>query len=136
MEVIREYAITLGWIVCFLLLAIFARYLFDWISPFSLREASVQKNAAIGRVLRGLYLGLAILLVAAMYSTHSLLIALRDGAVGIVLMLLMYKIYDLVDRRDFAQELADGNTMLGMELEGLFILLSAVIVGAMNYTAG
>jgi len=26
--------------------------------------------------------------------------------------------------------------MLGMELEGLFILLSAVIVGAMNYTAG
>ena len=35
-----------------------------------------------------------------------------------------------------AQELADGNTMLGMELEGLFILLSAVIVGAMNYTAG
>ena len=35
-----------------------------------------------------------------------------------------------------AQELANGNTMLGMELEGLFILLSAVIVGAMNYTAG
>jgi hypothetical protein len=84
----------------------------------------------------GLYLGLAILLIAAMYSTHSILIALRDGAVGIILMLLMYKIYDLIDRRDFAQELADGNTMLGMELEGLFILLSAVIVGAMNYTAG
>jgi uncharacterized membrane protein (UPF0182 family) len=67
-EVIREYAISLGWIVCFLLLAIVARYLFDWISSFSLREASVQKNAAIGRVLRGLYLGLAILLVAAMYQ--------------------------------------------------------------------
>jgi len=26
MEVISEYAITLGWIVCFLLLAIVARY--------------------------------------------------------------------------------------------------------------
>ena len=51
-------------------------------------------------------------------------------------MLVMYKIYDLIDRRDFAQELADGNTMLGMELEGLFILLSAIIVGATNYTAG
>jgi len=58
------------------------------------------------------------------------------GAIGIVLMLLLYKVYDLIDRRDFAQELAEGNTMLGMELEGLFILLSAVIVGAMNYTAG
>ncbi len=51
-------------------------------------------------------------------------------------MLLMYKIYDLIDRRDFTRELADGNTMLGMELEGLFILLSAVIVGAMKYAVG
>ncbi|MGH7310339.1 MAG: DUF350 domain-containing protein, partial [Candidatus Rokuibacteriota bacterium] len=112
------------------------RYLFDWITPFSLRDASAQMNAAVGRVLRGLYLGLAILLASAMYSTHSILTALQDGAVGIVLMLLMYKIYDLVDRRDFARELAEGNAMLGMELEGLFILLSAVIVGSMKYAAG
>jgi hypothetical protein len=48
----------------------------------------------------------------------------------------VFKVYDLVDRRDFAQELADGNAMLGMELEGLFILVSAVIVGAMNYLGG
>jgi uncharacterized membrane protein YjfL (UPF0719 family) len=119
--------------VCFLVLAIVARYLFDWMTPFSLRNASAQKNAAIGRVLRGLYLGLAIILAAAMYSTHSILIALLEGAVGIVLILLMFKIYDLIDRRDFARELADGNAMLGMELEGLFILLSAVIFGSMNY---
>src|SRR5688572_25523367 len=133
MATLREYAISVGWVVSFLVLAMVARYLFDWITPFSLRDASAQKNAAIGRVLRGLYLGLAIILGAAMYSTHSILTALRDGAIGIVLMLLMYKIYDLIDRRDFARELADGNTMLGMELEGLFILLSAVIVGSMNY---
>ena len=107
MEAIKEYGISLGWVVCFL-----------------------------GRVLRGLYLGLAIILAAAMYSTHSILTALRDGAVGIVLMLLMFKIYDLIDRRDFARELAAGNAMLGMELEGLFILLSAVIVGAMIYVGG
>jgi len=136
MEAIKEYGISLGWVVCFLLLAIVARYLFDWITPFALRDASAQKNAAVGRVLRGLYLGLALILAAAMYWTHSIVTALRDGAIGIVLMLLMFKVYDLIDRRDFAQELADGNAMLGMELEGLFILLAAVIVGSMNYAGG
>ena len=136
MEAIKEYAISLGWVVCFLLLAIVARYLFDWITPFTLRDASAQKNAAVGRVLRGLYLGLAIILAAAMYWTNSIGTALRDGAIGIALMLLMFKVYDLIDRRDFARELADGNAMLGMELEGLFILLAAVIVGSMNYAGG
>jgi uncharacterized membrane protein YjfL (UPF0719 family) len=136
MEALREYLFSLGWVVCFLLLAVVARYLFDWITPFSLRDASAQKNAAVGRVLRGLYVGLAIILAAAIYSTHNILFALRDGAAGIVLMLVVFKVYDLVDRRDFAQELADGNAMLGMELEGLFILVSAVIVGAMNYLGG
>ena len=133
MQAVRDYALSLGWVACFLLLAILARFVFDWISPFSLREASAQKNAAIGRVLRGLYVGLALILAAAIYSTHNILLALQEGAVGVVLMLVFFKVYDLVDRRDFAQELSDGNTMLGMELEGLFILLSAVIVGAMNY---
>ena len=133
MTMLREYMISVGWVVSFLVLAMVARYLFDRITPFRLRDASAQKNAAVGRVLRGLYLGLAIILGAAMYSTHSILTALRDGAIGVVLMLLMYKVYDLIDWRDFARELADGNTMLGMELEGLFILLSAVIVGSMNY---
>ena len=136
MEAIKEYAISLGWVVCFLLLAIVARYLFDWITPFTLRDASAQKNAAVGRVLRGLYLGLAIILAAAMYWTNSIGTALRDGAIGIALMLLMFKVYDLIERRDFARELADGNAMLGMELEGLFILLAAVIVGSMNYAGG
>ena len=133
MEAIRDDALSLGWVVCFLLLAVLARFAFDLITPISLREASAQRNAAVGRVLRGLYIGLAIILSAAIYSTHNIAIALRDGAAGIVLMLLLFKVYDLVDRRDFDRELREGNSMLGMELEGLFILLSALIVGALNY---
>ena len=133
MQAVRDYALSLGWVACFLLLAILARFCVDWISPLSLREASAQKNGAVGRVLRGLYIGLAIILGAAIYSTHSILLALQEGAVGIALMLVLFKVYDLVDPRDFARELSDGNTMLGMELEGLFILLSALVVGAMNY---
>lgn len=136
MEAIRDYALSLGWVVCFLLLAALGRFGFDLITPISLREASAQRNAAVGRVLRGLYIGLAIILGAAIYSTHNIAIALRDGAAGIVLMLLLFKVYDLVDRRDFDRELREGNSMLGMELEGLFILLAALIVGALNYLGG
>jgi uncharacterized membrane protein YjfL (UPF0719 family) len=128
-----DYAIALGWIVCFLLLAMIARYLFDLAWPGSLKEASARKNAAVGRVLRGLYLALAIILAAAIHSTHSLLIALRDGGAGVLIMLVVFKVYDWVDRRDFARELDEGNNMLAMELEGLFILVAALIVAAMNY---
>ena len=48
-------------------------------------------------------------------------------------LLIFLKVYDWIDRRDFAAELAAGNTMLGMELEGLFILMAGVIVAAMNF---
>jgi uncharacterized membrane protein YjfL (UPF0719 family) len=50
-----------------------------------------------------------------------------------VLLLIFFKVYDWIDPRDFVSELATGNAMLGMELEGLFIVLAAVIVGAMGF---
>jgi uncharacterized membrane protein YjfL (UPF0719 family) len=132
MAALRGYAIAIGWVACFLLVAALARLVFDLIVPFSLRDASAQRSAAIGRVLRGLYIGLAAILGAAVYSTESIGLALRDGAVGVALMLAFFKLYALVDRRDLARELGEGNSMLGMELEGLLILLAALIVGALN----
>src|SRR4029453_13385646 len=62
MDTLRDYAFALGWMACFLVLAALGRLGFDLLVPFSLRDASAQRNAAIGRVLRGLYLGLAIIL--------------------------------------------------------------------------
>jgi len=69
---------------------------------------------------------------AAIQSTQSLLWALVDAAIGIALVLVFFKAYDWIDPRDFEQELAAGNNMLGMELEGLFVIFAGVIVGAMN----
>ncbi len=132
MKLVTGYAISLGWTVAFLVLAFVARYLFDCLTPWSLREASERKSAAVGHVLRGLYIGLAIISFAAIQSTQSLLWALVDAAIGIALMLAFFKIYDWIDPRDFERELAAGNSMLGMELEGLFIVFAAVIVAALN----
>jgi uncharacterized membrane protein YjfL (UPF0719 family) len=132
MKLLTGYAISLGWAAAFLALAFAARYLFDCLTPWSLREASERKSAAVGHVLRGLYIGLALISFAAIQSTQSLLWALIDAAIGIVLMLAFFKVYDWVDPRDFERELAADNSMLGMELEGLFIVFAAVIVAALN----
>ena len=66
-------------------------------------------------------------------AAHYLGWALADRAISMVLLLIFFKVYDWIDPRDFVSELATGNTMLGMELEGLFIVLAAVIVGAMGF---
>jgi len=136
MKLLTGYAISVGWIIAFLALAFVARALFDWMSPFKLRVASERKDAAVGHVLRGLYFALAIISLAAIQSTQSILWALLDSTVGMLLLLAFFKVYDWLDRRNFEAELAAGNSMLGMELEGLFVVVAAVIVGALNLLGG
>lgn len=132
MEVLTGYALTVLWMAAFLALAFVAHVVFDWLTPFPLRQAVEKRNPATGHVLRGLYLALALILLAAIRGNTSLAWALIDGALGVFLILLTYVVFDRLDRRDFSRELAEGNTMLGMEIEGLFILVAAVVAGAMN----
>ena len=132
MRSLTGYAVAVGWAVCFLVLAFVVRWAFHLLTPFSLRWASDSKDAAVGHVLRGLYVALAIISFAAIQSTTRLGWALVDATICMALLLVFFKIYDWIDRRDFPAELASGNTMLGMELEGLFIVLAGVIVAAMN----
>ena len=134
MATLTGYGLTLLWMVAFLALAYVAQRVFDWLTPFPLREASDKRNPAIGHVLRGLYLGLALILLAAISGNHSLGRGLLDGAVGIALILVVYVVFDRLDPRDFGKELAEGNTTLALELEGLFILTAAIVIGAMNLT--
>jgi uncharacterized membrane protein YjfL (UPF0719 family) len=136
MKLFTGYAISIGWTVAFLALAFVARSLFNWMSPFKLSAASAGKDAAVGHVLRGLYFALAIISLAAIQSTQNIVWALIDGAVGMLILLAFFKIYDWIDPRDFDAELAKGNSMLGMELEGLFVVVAAVTVGAMNLLGG
>ena len=133
MALLQGYAKAVGWAVAFLALAFVVRFAFHWLTPFSLRWASDRRDAAVGHVLRGFYIALAIVSLTAIQSTGSLGWALADAAISMALLLAFFKVYDWIDPRDFVSELATGNTMLGMELEGLFIVLAAVIVGAMNF---
>ncbi len=132
MQALTGYVLALLWMVAFLALAFIAHFVFNRLTPFPLRQASDKRNPAVGHVLRGLYIGLAVILLAAIRGNTSLAWALIDGTIGVFLILLTYVVFDRLDSRDFGKELADGNTMLAMEIEGLFILVAAVVVGAMN----
>ncbi len=132
MGLLGGYGLALVWMVVFLVLAWVTHTLFGRLTPFSLRQASDQKNAAVGHVLRGLYASLAIILFSAIRGNQRIAWALIDGVVGVVLLLVVYKVFDWLDPRDFGAELAAGNTMLGMELEGVFVLAAALVVAAMN----
>jgi uncharacterized membrane protein YjfL (UPF0719 family) len=133
MSLVMGYGVAVGWAISFLALAFVVRWIFGKLDSFSLRAASANKDAAVGHVLRGLYIALGIISFAAIQSTRSLAWALIDTIISMALVLVFFKIYDWIDPRDFSAELETDNTMLGMELEGLFIVLAAVIVGAMNF---
>lgn len=136
MNLVQGYAIAVAWAITFMALAFVVRWVFGKLNLFSLRAASQKKDAAVGHVLRGLYIALAIVSLAAIQSTRSLMWALIDTVISMALVLIFFKVYDWLDPRDFSTELETDNRMLGMELEGLFIVLAAVMVGAMNFLGG
>ena len=136
MNLVMGYGIAVSWAIAFLALAFVVRWIFGRLNFFSLRSASEHKDAAVGHVLRGLYIALGIISLAAIQSTRSLAWALLDTMISMALVLIFFKVYDWLDPRDFSAELEADNSMLGMELEGLFIVLAAVIVGAMNFLGG
>jgi uncharacterized membrane protein YjfL (UPF0719 family) len=136
MNLVQGYGIAVTWAITFMVLAFIVRWVFSKLNLFSLRAASQRKDAAVGHVLRGLYIALAIISLAAIQSTRSLTWALVDTVISMALVLIFFKIYDWIDPRDFSAELEADNRMLGLELEGLFIVLAAVIVGAMNFLGG
>ncbi len=136
MNLVQGYGIAVTWAITFMVLAFIVRWVFSKLNLFSLRAASQRKDEAVGHVLRGLYIALAIISLAAIQSTRSLTWALVDTVISMALVLVFFKIYDWIDPRDFSAELEADNRMLGLELEGLFIVLAAVIVGAMNFLGG
>jgi hypothetical protein len=136
MNLVQGYGIAVTWAITFMVLAFVVRWVFGMLNIFSLRAASQKKDKAVGHVLRGLYIALAIISLAAIRSTRSLTWALVDTVISMALVLIFFKVYDWLDPRDFSAELEADNSMLGMELEGLFIVLAAVMVGAMNFLGG
>src|SRR5262249_54606822 len=133
MMLVQGYAIAVSWAISFMVLAFVVRWIFGHLNLFSLRVAWERKDAAVGHVLRGLYIALAIISLAAIQSTRSLAWALVDTVISMALVLIFFKVYDWLDPRDFSAELEADNRMLGLALEGLFIVLAAVMVGAMNF---
>ncbi len=136
MDFVSGYGLAVLWMAASLVFAWLTHKLFDRVTPFPLRQASDQKNTAVGHVLRGLYVSLAIILYAAIRSNQSIVWGVIDGLMGVLLLIATYMVFDWLDPRDFGAELAAGNTLLGMELEGMFILAAALVVGSLNLVGG
>ena len=136
MNLVQGYGIAVAWAITFMALAFVVRWVFGKLNLFSLRAASQKKDAAVGHVLRGLYIALGHHFARGHPVDAQPCWALIDTVISMALVLIFFKVYDWIDPRDFSAELETDNRMLGMELEGLFIVLAAVMVGAMNFLGG
>src|SRR5262245_15166771 len=92
MNLVQGYGIAVSWALAFMVLAFVVRWIFGRLNAFSLRAASQRKDAAVGHVLRGLYISLAIVSLGAIQSTRSLSWALIDTVISMALVLIFFKV--------------------------------------------
>ncbi len=90
MNLVQGYGIAVIWAITFMVLAFIVRWVFGRLNLFSLRAASQKKDVAVGHVLRGLYIALAIISLAAIQSTRSLTWALVDTVISMALVLVFF----------------------------------------------
>lgn len=112
----------------------------DLVIPCNFPEEIKRKNVAIGFVMAGIYVAIAIIIKASIitYTFTDKEISLVTGLtstlvysiIGVLLLLLGYLISDLLDRKyNLNEELSNGNQAAGIMVAGIFIGIAIVISG-------
>lgn len=83
-------------------------------------------------MLGGLLIGIGIIIYNAMVHSDGLVNALIYSALGFVLMLASYFLYDLITPEKISQEIDDHNLLVGYKIAGLFIAVALVVSGAIT----
>lgn len=127
----NPYFATVVWWAVFFVLMIAAIWVFDLVTPFKLRQETQEKNGALGAVLAGLLIGIAIIIFASMTTSSSILTAVSYSVLGFVLMLVSYFLYDISTPEKISKEIDDHNMLVGLKIAGLFVAVSLVVAGAL-----
>lgn len=112
----------------------------DLAIPCNFPEEIKRKNVAIGFVMAGIYVAIAIIVKASVitYTFTDKEMSLFNGVtstlaysiVGVILLLIGYLISDLIDGKyNLNEELGNGNQAAGIMVAGIFIGIAIVISG-------
>ncbi len=130
-----------------IMLSILGYKIYDWTVPFSLtKELEEDQNTAVGLVVAGIMIGVAIIVAAAIvdfpgsgtavqqtgsFKWGGLVSTAVYGIVGIMLSILGYKIYDWTVPFSLTKELEeDQNTAVGLVVAGIMIGVAIIVAAA------
>lgn len=65
-------------------------------------------------------------------SPGILIVSVVYAVLGMVLLMIAYKVFDLVNGLDFTKELQNNNQALGTVIAGFFIAIAIVIAAAIH----
>ncbi len=128
----NPYLATVIWWAVFFVIMVAAIWIFDIVTPFKLRQETEEKNGALGAVLGGLLIGIAVIIYSAMANSNDIITAVLYSVLGFVLMLVSYFVYDLITPEKISHEIDDHNMLVGFKIAGLFIAVALVVAGALT----
>lgn len=128
----NPYLATVLWWAIFFAIMVIAVWIFDLVTPFKIRQETKEKNGALGAVLGGLLIGIAIIIFSAMAHNNAIHYAVSYSLLGFALMLASYFIYDLITPEKISKEIDEHNMLVGYKIGGLFIAVALVVAGALT----
>ncbi|MET3211696.1 UNVERIFIED_CONTAM: putative membrane protein [Paenibacillus sp. PvR008] len=119
--------VGIGLLILFAILIV-GYFVFSLLTRYNDNQEIARGNEAAGIYMGAKLLGLCIIVGMVSYSSHSWLDMLIWSAVGIVVLCLVYIIFDLVTpRTKICEEIAKGNVALAQLLRSIIVGVAFVV---------
>lgn len=115
-------------VIVIVALQLIGMLVFSWMTPFNDLEELKKGNKAVGLAFGGKFLATAIILGVSAYTNTSIWFMMLWFAVGYVILILAYWLFELVTPGlKVSEHLRDGNVAVGMLLCFVFVGMSFAI---------